>query len=106
MSISQMLTILLPLRCGPHDVCTVHPVGQSTDILDPQKWDLVEEWVDGVEYLTKMSKFINVSSLTLYFPNNFGAELTKVYYIGFKGEFTTVCYLLTLHASSIYAIVL
>jgi len=61
----------------------------ADDLVATQKWDLVEEWVDGVEYLTKMSKFINVSSLTLYFPNNFGAELTKVYYIGFKGEFTT-----------------
>ena len=78
----------------------------------------MEEWVDGVEYNTKVAKFINVSSLTLYFPNNFGEvrthrtsddlhipvelkvhpshwhgitmqELTKVYYIGFKGEFTS-----------------
>ena len=56
----------------------------------PQKWDLVEEWMDGVEYPTKLSKFSNVSSLDLYFPENFGEEVTTVYYIGFKGEFTSV----------------
>merc|ERR1711871_296496 len=61
----------------------------ADDLAPTQAWDLVEERVDGVEYQTKLSKFSNVSSLTLYFPNNFGAELTTVYYIGFKGEFTS-----------------
>jgi len=61
----------------------------ADDLPATQKWDLVEQYVDGLEYGTKAAKFINVSSITLYFPNNFGAELTTVYYIGFKGEFTS-----------------
>ena len=59
------------------------------DLAATQKWDLQEAYVDGVEYPTKAGKFVNVSSLTLYFPDNFGAELTTIYYIGFKGEFTS-----------------
>jgi len=61
----------------------------ADDLPATQRWELVEEWVDGVEYPTKLSKFSNVSSLTMYFPNNFGEELTTIYYIGFKGEFTS-----------------
>ena len=61
----------------------------ADDLPATQKWDLTEQYVDGLEYGTKAAKFINVSSLTLYFPDNFGAELTTIYYIGFKGEFTS-----------------
>ncbi len=30
----------------------------------------------------------NVSKLWLFVPSNFGGDITKIMYIGFKGEFT------------------
>lgn len=33
-------------------------------------------------------KFSSVSHLTLFFPNNFGEEITRIYYIGLRGEFS------------------
>lgn len=54
-----------------------------------QEWDLVERNVDGsVEYPTKFTKFQNVSKLWLFVKSNFGGEVTKVMYVGLKGEFT------------------
>ncbi|GBN53484.1 PITH domain-containing protein 1 [Araneus ventricosus] len=45
--------------------------------------------LDGtLEYPVKVVKFPNVHHLTIYFPKNFGAERTKIYYIGLKGEYT------------------
>ncbi len=32
----------------------------------------------------------NVRNLALYFPENFGDEVTRIYYIGLKGEWTEV----------------
>lgn len=32
--------------------------------------------------------FSSVHHLTLHFPNNFGAENTKIFYIGLRGEFS------------------
>ncbi|XP_028162754.1 PITH domain-containing protein CG6153 isoform X2 [Ostrinia furnacalis] len=32
--------------------------------------------------------FSSVSHLSMHFPSNFGAESTKIYYIGLKGEWT------------------
>ena len=43
----------------------------------------------GIDYPLKVSKFQNVSSLTLFFSENGGADVTSVSYVGFKGEVTT-----------------
>jgi hypothetical protein len=37
-----------------------------------------------------MTKMYNVRNLTLFFPENFGDEVTRIYYIGLKGEWTEV----------------
>lgn len=38
----------------------------------------------------RIVKFANVHHLTMHFPKSFGADVTKVVYIGLKGEFTEV----------------
>ncbi|KXN72385.1 UPF0424 family protein [Conidiobolus coronatus NRRL 28638] len=53
-----------------------------------QEWELVDGISHEVEYQTRITKFNNVRNLSLYFPDNFGAESTEIIYIGLKGEFT------------------
>ena len=36
----------------------------------------------------RVARFNNCESLSLYFDKNYGAETTKVCYIGLKGDFT------------------
>mmetsp|Transcript_21351 Transcript_21351/g.55489 ORF Transcript_21351/g.55489 Transcript_21351/m.55489 type:complete len:207 (-) Transcript_21351:1794-2414(-) len=51
-----------------------------------QKWDLAQEASAELEYITTAARFSNLSSLTLFFPSNFGAEHTKIYYVGLRGQ--------------------
>eukprot|EP01108_Squamamoeba_japonica_P008660 TRINITY_DN7749_c0_g1_i1.p1 TRINITY_DN7749_c0_g1~~TRINITY_DN7749_c0_g1_i1.p1 ORF type:complete len:216 (+),score=19.52 TRINITY_DN7749_c0_g1_i1:124-771(+) len=39
------------------------------------------------EYKLRAAKFQRVQSVTLFFDENFGADETEIYYIGFRGEF-------------------
>lgn len=43
----------------------------------------------GIDYPLKVSKFQNVDSLTIFFSENGGGDVTSVSYVGFKGEVTT-----------------
>ena len=36
----------------------------------------------------RVNKFSNVRSLTLYFPSNYGADKTRIEYIGLSGDAT------------------
>ena len=40
-----------------------------------------------LEYPVKRNRFTMTRSLTLFFEENWGAETTKISYLGFKGEF-------------------
>jgi hypothetical protein len=63
----------------------------TVDDIEPvQEWKLNENFDGSLEYATKISKFQNVTSLTLFFPENFGAEHTLISYIGLKGDFKTL----------------
>jgi len=43
----------------------------------------------GIDYPLKVSKFQNVDSLTIFFSEIGGGDVTSVSYVGFKGEVTT-----------------
>ncbi|CAL5223627.1 g6169 [Coccomyxa viridis] len=53
-----------------------------------QQWDLQENLNGQIEYPTQVTKFNGVHCVDLHIPNNFGADSTKIHFIGFKGEFT------------------
>ncbi|KAK8970870.1 hypothetical protein KSP40_PGU003477 [Platanthera guangdongensis] len=53
-----------------------------------QDWELAENLQGLLEYQTRYARFQSVASLTLHFPVNFGAETTKIFYIGLRGEAT------------------
>ncbi|KAJ1925122.1 hypothetical protein IWQ60_004763 [Tieghemiomyces parasiticus] len=53
-----------------------------------QEWDLVEDQGDLIEYHTRVAKFNNVRSLTLFIPENYGDDVTRLQYLGFTGEWT------------------
>jgi len=55
-----------------------------------QEFSLVRDTDGSVQYKTKVVTFSSVHHLTLHFPTNFGADNTKIYYIGLAGEFTQV----------------
>ncbi|UYV68804.1 PITHD1, partial [Cordylochernes scorpioides] len=52
-----------------------------------QEFELHPDNTGTLEYNTKVTKFTGVSHLSIYFPQNYGADTTKVYYIGMRGEF-------------------
>lgn len=54
-----------------------------------QRWQLQQFNPRGdIEHAAKYSRFQNVSKLWLYFHSNFGADVTRVMYIGLKGQYT------------------
>ncbi|KAL0077001.1 galactose-binding domain-like protein [Phycomyces blakesleeanus] len=53
-----------------------------------QTWELVQGHNDVLEYSTRITKFTNVRTLTLFFPDNFGGDTSIVRFLGFKGEWT------------------
>ncbi|CRH01773.1 thioredoxin, putative [Plasmodium relictum] len=50
-----------------------------------QELELSEDFHGSVEYPLKVTSLFNVNYLTLYFFENYGAESTKILYIGLKG---------------------
>jgi hypothetical protein len=44
----------------------------------------------GIDYPLKLSKFQNVSTLTIFVAENFGGDCTSISYVGLKGEVTSV----------------
>ncbi|KAJ3288414.1 hypothetical protein HDU79_004846 [Rhizoclosmatium sp. JEL0117] len=60
-----------------------------------QEWELIDPTVNTLsdipEYPTRLTKFGNVRNLTLFFPGNVSNDdVTRITYIGLKGEWTPV----------------
>lgn len=53
-----------------------------------QEFEMYPDTTGALEYATKAARFNQCESISIHFPSNFGAETTKVYYIGLKGDFT------------------
>jgi hypothetical protein len=53
-----------------------------------QEFNLEKDPNGLLEYNTKVTAFSSVYHLSMHFPTNFGAETTRIYYIGLKGEFS------------------
>lgn len=41
-------------------------------------------------FFNRIARFSNVNHLSIHIPRNFGADSTRVYYIGLRGEYTEV----------------
>uniref|UniRef100_A0A915CUB6 PITH domain-containing protein n=1 Tax=Ditylenchus dipsaci TaxID=166011 RepID=A0A915CUB6_9BILA len=52
-----------------------------------QEMQLKQDDSAQIDYPLIASKFASVSSLSLYFNSNFGADSTRIYYIGIRGEY-------------------
>ncbi|KAF9650240.1 DUF1000-domain-containing protein [Thelephora ganbajun] len=52
-----------------------------------QEFD-VPQGRDVGEYQVRAAKFVNISSITVFFPASQGAEETRVYYLGFLGQWS------------------
>ncbi|KAM3934195.1 PITH domain-containing protein 1 [Leptodactylus fuscus] len=59
-------------------------VGREAD----QVFSLHIDTTGELEYPTKIARFSNVFHLSIHISKNFGAEYTKIYYIGLRGEWT------------------
>ncbi|CAG8437161.1 10662_t:CDS:2 [Ambispora gerdemannii] len=85
----------ISIKAGPGDSCPSKlKVYINRDDMDfdaaetyesTQEWDLVQ-----TNEIVEISKMSNVQNLNLYFSENFGEEITRIYYIGLKGEWTEI----------------
>ncbi|KAG8893718.1 hypothetical protein FRB99_001784 [Tulasnella sp. 403] len=63
-----------------------HGIGFSDDTKPTQDLSLLENAETATEYPVRVSAFASVNSITLFFSDSPSSELSRVYYIGFKGE--------------------
>ena len=65
-----------------------HMTFDDINVPAEQEFELHTDLTGMLEYSTKVVVFNSVHHLTLHFPSNFGADKTRIYYIGLRGEFT------------------
>ena len=61
----------------------------ASDLNPTQSFEL-SQTSDIQEYTVKRTLFGNTYSLTLFIEDNYGDDVTRIYWIGFKGEFTNL----------------
>jgi hypothetical protein len=52
--------------------------------------ELAENLLGEIEWPLQVYNFNNVSTLVMYFTENYGADKSRIYYLGLKGEFSQV----------------
>eukprot|EP00741_Cyanophora_paradoxa_P005696 tig00000903_g5522.t1 len=62
--------------------------GLAEQVPAAQEVELQADPQGAIEYPLKIAKFQNVTDLTMFFSENFGADSTRIYYIGLKGSYT------------------
>lgn len=60
----------------------------ANSVKPDQVFELERDLSGSIEYSTKVVTFNSVHHLTLFFPENFGEDITRIYYIGLRGEFS------------------
>ncbi|XP_014672731.1 PREDICTED: PITH domain-containing protein CG6153-like, partial [Priapulus caudatus] len=65
-----------------------HMTFDDVTVAPDQEFEMQPDYEGVLEYATKPVKFSSTTHLSIYFPKNFGADTTKVYYMGLRGEFT------------------
>ncbi|OSC98511.1 DUF1000-domain-containing protein [Trametes coccinea BRFM310] len=87
----------LLLKAGPGDQTpakvALFPNVENLDFSDIADMKPVQEFTipqgrDVGEYHVMPAKFPNVTSITLFFPASQGADTTRIYYIGFLGQWS------------------
>ncbi|OBS74576.1 hypothetical protein A6R68_14906, partial [Neotoma lepida] len=57
-----------------------------------QTFSLNRDITRELEYATKISQFSNVYHLSIHISKYFGADITKIFYNGLRGEWTELCW--------------
>lgn len=87
----------LLLKTGPGDQTAdkvlLYANAPSLDFSDAQDSTPTQEFEvpvspDVCEYPVKAAKFSSLSSVTIFIPSNRGADTTKIFYVGFLGQWT------------------
>jgi len=65
-----------------------HMTFDDTAVKADQEFELTRDLTGRLEYPIKVVQFASIHHLTLHFPSNFGANSTKINYIGLRGEFS------------------
>ncbi|KJE95628.1 hypothetical protein CAOG_06062 [Capsaspora owczarzaki ATCC 30864] len=60
------------------------------DATPTQQIDLAHDRTGALEYPTRIAKFQGVRHLTMFFSDNFGDDVTRLHFIGLRGDFMTV----------------
>uniref|UniRef100_UPI00398F3FFB PITH domain-containing protein 1 isoform X2 n=1 Tax=Pristiophorus japonicus TaxID=55135 RepID=UPI00398F3FFB len=78
----EELLFNIPYKNIPH--MSFDDTGREPD----QVFQLNRDVTGELEYTTKIARFSSVHHLSIHIAKNFGAEISKIYYVGLRGEWS------------------